>query len=62
LASSTGREAVKLRFALVFGFTPFAANPALVFEAVKSWVERALQDFQAILGDLLNTQKNAVAV
>src|SRR5215469_3919342 len=54
LAPARCRQAVVLRFAMVFGFTPFAADPALMLKPVKGRVQGSLLDLQLLAGNLLN--------
>ena len=56
-------EPVIFGFAVVFRFAPLTGNPSLMFEAIERGIERALLDFSgALFQDLLDAQKNAVAV
>src|SRR5215471_4893673 len=54
LAPARHRQTVVLRFPMVFGFTPFAADPALMLKPVKRRVQRYLLDLQLLAGYLLN--------
>jgi len=45
-----------------FGNAPFGIDPALVFEAVQSGIERALIDLQDLPRDLLNALGDCPAV
>ncbi len=55
-------EPVIFGFAVVFRLAPFTGDPALMFQTIERGVQRALLDFQAIFGNLLDAQQNAVAV
>src|SRR5204862_6249897 len=46
LAPSCRRQTIKLRFAVVFRFAPFARDEALMLEPVQRGIERALLNFQ----------------
>ena len=55
-------DGVVFRFPAVFGRVPFALDPALLFQANQSWIERALIELQQILGNLLQPRGDAVSV
>ena len=57
-----GVRPVVLRLALVLGLAPLAGDEALVLEAVQRRIEGPLLDFQAVFGNLLDAQQDAVAV
>src|SRR5207245_1424720 len=56
------RETIVFRLALVFRLTPFARDPALVFQAIQRRIQRALLNLQAILRNLLDAQEDAVTM
>ena len=62
LTASGRRQSIIFGFALVVGFAPLAGDEALVFQAVERGVERTLLDFEAVAGDLLDAEENAVSV
>ena len=48
--------------AIVFRLAPLAFDPTAVLHAIDGAVEGALQDFQALVRDLLDAQQDAIAV
>jgi hypothetical protein len=62
LAPAGDGEAIILGLALVVRFAPFAGDQALMLQAVERGIERALLDLEAVAGDLLDAQEDAVPV
>src|SRR5207248_726245 len=61
LASLFGK-AVVTRAAIVLGGLPVALDPAAMLESLEGWVERALIDLEAALGDLLDAESDSPPV
>jgi len=59
--SGRGKPVI-LRLPIVFRLAPFASDPALVFQAIRRRIQRALLNLQTIFRNLLDAQQNAVAV
>src|SRR3981189_697474 len=55
-------ERVKAGAAIVLRNTPLAFDPAPALKTIDGNVEGTLQDFEALAGDLLDAQQDAVAM
>ena len=56
------REGIKLRATIVLRVAPFRTDPALLFQAMKRWIERALADLKCIFRNELDALRDAPAV
>jgi len=55
-------EGIVFGAAVVFGFAPCGFDPGLLFETVKSGIERALIDLEDVVGDLADALGDGPAV
>src|SRR5438309_1747512 len=62
LAPPCRRQAIESRPALVLGFAPLALDEPLVLEAIQRGIQRALLNFEALAGALLDAQQDTVAM
>src|SRR5207237_7999490 len=62
LTRTGGGERVKAGAAIVLRLTPLAFNPAPALKTIDGGVEGTLQDFEALAGDLLDAQQDAVTM
>ena len=62
LARTGSGERVKAGAAIVLRLTPFAFDPAPALKTIDGGVEGTLQNFEALAGDLLDAQQDAVAM
>src|ERR1700733_15513754 len=62
LAHASTGERIEAGAAIVFRLAPLAFDPAAMLQTIDGGVEGALQDFQALVGDLLGAQQDAIAV
>jgi hypothetical protein len=62
LVAADGGELVELCLAIVVGFAPLAGDETLMFEAVEGRIEGTLLDGELLAGDLLDAEKNTIAV
>jgi hypothetical protein len=62
LAYTRSRERVKAGAAIVLRVAPFTFDQAPALKTINSGVEGTLQNFEALAGDLLDAQQDAVAM
>src|SRR5215469_13569771 len=62
LARTGSGERVKAGAAIVLRLTPRALDPAPALKTIDSGVKGTLQDFEALAGNLLDAQQDAVAM
>src|SRR6202011_3115463 len=57
-AAADSGETIEASSPFVLGFSPFAGNQTVMFEAVERWIEGALLDLEALCRHLLNAQEH----
>jgi hypothetical protein len=62
LLAAAASQRVEARLAVIFRDAPLCFDPAALFNPVKGGIQRALLDLKHILGKLMNSLPDAVAV